>query len=96
MKARKLQVCDKRVDRILSGLKRRAVDDQRLRVGALQFDCGLHQAFDRIRDIVRLIEHVSGRMGHHLASPDIDKLIENQKQTERLHRPSIEIIVAIF
>ena len=48
-------------ERVIGLLRRRqrgAVDDQRLGIGALQFDRRLHQALDRIGDIVRLVEHV--------------------------------------
>ena len=67
--------------------QRRAVDDQRLGIGALQFDRRLHQALDRIGDVVRLVEHVGRGEALGPAQLGVDQFVEDQEQPERV-RPS--------
>ena len=73
-----------------------AVDDQRLRVGALRFHRRGHQALDRIGDIVRLIEHVGGVEARRAAHGGVDELIEHAEQPKRVDGAGVEIIVAVF
>ena len=47
-----------RVVRVLVALQHVAIDEQRLRVGALELGGAGHQALDGIGDVVRLVEHV--------------------------------------
>ena len=85
-----------RVIGVLRRAERGAIDDQRLRVGALQFDRRLHQALDRVGDVVRLIEHIGGRKTLRAARLGVDQFVEDQEQPERLDRAGVEIVVAIF
>jgi hypothetical protein len=50
--------CHQHVVALLMVGKLRPIDQRRLRVGALQLDGAVDETFDRIGDIVRLIEHV--------------------------------------
>ena len=58
----RFSVCGRhqRVVRLLVPVERGAVDEQRLRVGALHLHGADHQALDRVGDVVRLVDHVGG------------------------------------
>ena len=72
------------------------IHQQRLRVGALQLDGAVHQTFDRIGDIVRLIEHVRRPQRADAAPLGIHQLVEDQKQPVRIDRACIQIVIAVF
>ena len=73
-----------------------ALDDQRLRIGALQFDGAGHEALDRVGDIVRLVEHVRRLEVRRLRELGFHQFVEHQEQPERLDRAGVEIVVAVL
>ncbi len=88
-----------RAERVAGFLRlseRGAVDDERLRVGPRHLHRRLHEALDRVGDVVRLIEHIGGIESGRPARPRVDELVENEKQTERVDGAGIEVVVAVF
>ena len=84
------------VVRALRAGERFAVDDKRLRIGALRLHRRRHQALDRIGDVVRLVEHVGGIKARRAARARVDQFVEDEEQAERVDRSGVEIVVAIF
>src|SRR6478609_5098568 len=60
-------------------VQRISFDDQSLGVGALQFDRAGHEAFHRVGDIVRLIEHVRWPEVGRIREFGFDQFIEDQE-----------------
>src|SRR6187455_3138331 len=77
-------------------VQRLSFDDQRLGVRALQFDRAGHEAFHRVGDIVRLIEHVCRPEVGRIRELGLDQFIEDQEQAEGLDRAGVEIVVAVL
>ena len=77
-------------------VQRLAVDDQRLRIRALQLDGARHEAFDRIGDVVRLVEHVGRPEVRRLGELGFHELVEHEEQAERLDGARVEIVVAVL
>ena len=73
-----------------------SVDERGLGISALDSRWPRHQAFDRIGDVVRLVDHVGGSKALRLALRGIDQFVEDEEQPERVDRTGIEIVVAIF
>ena len=74
----------------------RAIDEQRLRIGALQLDRRQDQALDRVGHVVRLVEHVGGIERPAPALGRVDQLVEDPEKPERIDRAGIQIVVAVF
>ena len=77
-------------------MQRLSFDDQRLGVRALQFDRAGHEAFHRVGDIVRLIEHVCRPEVGRIRELGLDQFVEDQEQPEGLDRAGVEIVVAVL
>ncbi len=69
---------------------------QRLRIGAADFVGAVDQAFDRVGDVVRLVDHVRRIEVVDAALFGIDQLVEDQEQAVGLDRAGVEVVVAIL
>ncbi len=85
-----------RVIAVLIVRQRLAIDEQGLRIGALHFDRRLHQAFNRVGDIVALVQHVRRVEALGLVDLGIHQLIEHQEQPVGIDGTGIKIVIAIF
>src|SRR5213593_1499124 len=72
------------------------INEMGLNVGAGQFNRTHHQRFNRIRNIVGLVQHIRRIEVWNTAQLRIDKLIEDEEQLEWFDRTRIEIIIAIL
>ncbi len=70
------------------------VHKARAGIGALHLHRGHHQAFDRVGDVMRLVQHMGGvEAGGILV---LHQLVEHEEQTVGVDGPGIQIVVAIF
>ena len=74
--------------------QRGAVHQAGLDIGALDLHRRDDQAFDRVGDVVALVDHVREVKARRLLQ--FDQLVEHQEQPERLDRAGIQIVVAVF
>jgi len=81
---------------LLRGVQGLAVHQQRLGEGRGDGLGRGQQALDRVRHVVRLVDHVGRGKALRLAHLRIHEFIEHQEQPERVDRARIEVVVAVF
>ena len=94
-------MCRQRIICVLRRSQGCTIHQQRLRISALHLNGGLHEALNRVGNIVALVEHIGGREALARAGGleclrRVNQFVKYQKQPERLDRPGVEIIVTIF
>src|SRR5262245_35437323 len=72
------------------------IHQESLYISSLNFDRRTYEAFDRVGDIVRLINQIGWGEARCFASLGGNKLVEYEKEPERIDGTGVEIIVAIF
>ena len=55
-----------------------------------------NERLDRIRDIVRLVEHIRRVKTGQIAKFGVNQFVKDQEKLERFHRACIQVIVAVF
>nr|GEU28680.1 hypothetical protein [Tanacetum cinerariifolium] len=84
------------VGRFLELAQRGAVHQVGLHECALHFHRAVHQAFDRIGHVVRLVQHIGRIERRAFALGRIGQLVKYQEQLERIDAARIEVVVAIL